>query len=549
MPLEGTASDRTWIVRALVCLAPAAFGAYALWLGQDTSWDLRNYHFYNPYALLNGRIGYDVAVAHVATYYNPLMYIPFYWAVASLPPVVVGFLLGLIPGLNLPLLYGIARQVVALATPLRTAGFCLAAAAAGMLAQTVIAETGTSYGDTIVSLPVLAAVWLILRYRERLADSIRRGWPIVAGAGLLVGAALGLKLPFAVYAVGICAAFFGLPLPFRRRFGLAFIFGLGVLAGAALTSGFWMLEMWQRYGSPLFPYFNQYVQSPWGALGSYRDERYIPQNLPMWILFPFWLTYDPIRVGEVGFRDLRFALLYILLAALLLKWAWGRWKRDAAPRVANDSAGRLPATGFFIVLALVCFIVWMKLFGIYRYIVVLEMLAPIASFLILGALLPGRRRQAQAAMACFALLVLTLQPGDWGRRAWSDDYFDFTPLRLPDPAHTVVLMAGHDAMAYMIPFFPPQVRFLRIQGYMTGPSANPNETDRLMRRIIADHTGPLFILYRVYEEWHAEMSLADYRLAMDPGTCITFVPGVEPQQDHDFYFCRVAKLPTTEDAP
>ena len=199
MPSNGPATDRTWMVRLLVCLTPLAFGAYALWVGQDSSWDLRNYHYYNPFAFLTGRLGYDVAVSHVATYYNPLMYIPFYWAVSSLPPKAIGFLLGVIPGLNMLILYGIARQVISLASPLRTAGLCLAAAAVGMLGQTVIAETGTSYGDTVVSLPVLAAVWLIMKYRERFAESVRRGWPVAAGAGLLVGAALGVKLPFAVY--------------------------------------------------------------------------------------------------------------------------------------------------------------------------------------------------------------------------------------------------------------------------------------------------------------------------------------------------------------
>ena len=234
MPANAIASDRTWMVRVLVCLTPLAFGAYALWAGQDNSWDLRNYHFYNPFAYLTGRMGHDIAVSHVATYYNPLMYIPFYWAVTSLPPKAVGFLLGVIPGFNMLLLYAIARQVVSLSTPLRTAGLCFAGGGVRDAGADGVAETGTSYADTIMSLPVLAAVWLIVRYRERFAESVRRGWPVAAAAGVLVGAALGVKLPFAVYAVGICAAFFGLPLPFGRRFRLAFIFGLGVLGGAAL---------------------------------------------------------------------------------------------------------------------------------------------------------------------------------------------------------------------------------------------------------------------------------------------------------------------------
>jgi len=36
-----------------------ALGIISVILGQDVSWDLRNYHFYNPYMLLTGRFTPD----------------------------------------------------------------------------------------------------------------------------------------------------------------------------------------------------------------------------------------------------------------------------------------------------------------------------------------------------------------------------------------------------------------------------------------------------------------------------------------------------------
>src|ERR1700729_4561198 len=54
------------------------WGAFVIVLGKDTSWDFRNYHWYAPYAFLNNRLGFDVAVAHQATYYNPALDLPFY---------------------------------------------------------------------------------------------------------------------------------------------------------------------------------------------------------------------------------------------------------------------------------------------------------------------------------------------------------------------------------------------------------------------------------------------------------------------------------------
>lgn len=544
MPVTETPSSRVRFVRLFLCLTPVAFGVSILWLGQDMSWDLRNYHFYNPFAFLTGRMGYDIAVSHVATYYNPLMYIPFYLAVTWLPPKAVGFILGFLPGLNVFPIYGITRQVVDLGQPGKTAWFCLGLTLVAMLGAINIAEIGTSFGDNVLSLPLLAAVWLIVRYRERLCTSVRPGWLIAAAAGILAGSTLGLKQPFAIYCVGLCAAFFGLAAPFGRRFALAFIFGLGVLAGTALTGGFWLLEMWQRFQNPLFPYFNEFFKSPWGAIGSYRDVRFIPKNLAMWLLFPFWFNVDPIQVGEVGFRDLRFPLLYLLLLVLLV-FAIRRLLR---PKGGTDAAvGNVDApamTRFFVIFMVVSFFLWMKMFAVYRYAIVCEFLVPLTIFLALGALLRNPRRQLRAAVVCMVFLLVTVDPGHWGRRPWTSDYFD---VRLPSLAaqpDAIVLVTGHDPIAYMIPFFPPQLRFLRIQGFVTGPSPTLNETDRLMMRALADHTGPVLILYRVYEEWHALNALEFYGLELDRANCQTFVPGVEPQQEHLFYLCRVTPRPS-----
>jgi hypothetical protein len=459
--------------------------------------------------------------------------------VKALPPKAVGFLLGLLPGFNIWLLYGIGREAIDLGSPSRNAWTALATALIGMVGVMNLAEVGTSYGDNILSLPVLAAVWLIVRFRMRLAAGLGAGW-LAAAAGILTGLPFGLKLPFAVYAVALCAAFFGLALPWRRRFLLALIFGLGVLAGAAATGGFWMAEMWARFQNPVFPYFNHYFQSPWGTVGSYRDERFIPTSLLMWLTFPIWFNIDPMQVGEVGFRDLRFPMLYVLLLALLLKTAKSRIFRSAGSSPA-PATPRMPVTGFFIIFVLVAFILWMKLFAVYRYLMVAEMLAPIAILLVLGALVHDPRRQIRAALAGFIVLLITLSPGDWGRRPWAADYFGVDPPPVAEPEKSIVLMAGHDAMAYLIPFFPPPVRFLRIQGYVTGPSAEPNRTDRLMREVIARHEGPLFVLFRVYEEWHAMTALASYGLETDPAACTRFVPRIEPQPEHLFHFCEVRR--------
>lgn len=50
---------RTGMIAALAM--PVLFGLVSLMLGQDDNWDMKNYHWYDPYALLHGRVGVDMA--------------------------------------------------------------------------------------------------------------------------------------------------------------------------------------------------------------------------------------------------------------------------------------------------------------------------------------------------------------------------------------------------------------------------------------------------------------------------------------------------------
>ena len=76
--------------------AALLFGGFASLLrGVDTNWDLRNYHFYNPWAWLNGRLIFDYAPAQVQSYYSPLLDLPFFALVqAHLPAFAITFLMG-----------------------------------------------------------------------------------------------------------------------------------------------------------------------------------------------------------------------------------------------------------------------------------------------------------------------------------------------------------------------------------------------------------------------------------------------------------------------
>ena len=66
--------------------------------GQDANWDLRNYHVYNAWALLEGRLGIDLAPAQMQSYFAPLLDVPYFLLVQHAPAPLAGILLGLLHG-------------------------------------------------------------------------------------------------------------------------------------------------------------------------------------------------------------------------------------------------------------------------------------------------------------------------------------------------------------------------------------------------------------------------------------------------------------------
>lgn len=537
------------IVLALCTLAPTAFGLLALAFGQDANWDLRNYHYYNAYAFLSGRWDWDIGAAQTATFYNPLLDIPFYLAVEALPPRWVGFLLGTAHGLNFVLLFFLAQRLITLPYPRWKLAVSCAVALVGMLGAGNLSELGTAFHDNVVSLFVLGALAILVAQHKRLGTaSLKSALPIVAGAGLLAGLAAGLKQPSIVYAVGLCVACFAVPGMFRRRFVLAFVFGLGVLAGIAAAGGFWMAEMWERYANPLFPYFNHFFQSPFAEISDYRDHKFRPDNLVEFIFFPVIFSLYSYAAAEIPFRELRFLILFALLAIAAASWfaqrltiAFGAVGLKAR---ADDSLAVTERAGAGIVLTatIAAYGVWLYMFAIYRYLIPLELLAPLCIVLVLDRIPLKPASKWFGALASFILILVMLQPGSWGRVAWSEEYVGTRVPPLADPAHTMVLMTGSAPTSFVIPAFPPQVRFLRIQSYFTTPLPPYRGLTPLMRKLVAEHRGPLYVLFGTSAEqdgW-TQAAMDAYELDLHKEQCQRIVSRIEAE-DQPLVLCPVSR--------
>ena len=513
---------RDRIATLALLLTNLGCGAFAYAVGQDSNWDLRTYHWYNPYAFLHGRLAIDLGAAGIAGFYNPLLDVPTFLAGRALPAPVMGVLLGLIHGLNVWLLYGIAQVALIRVLPNWSTVTRNAAAAvlaiAGMLGGGNLALVGTSFNDNLVSLAVLGAALIILRGAPAVFDDtiIRPAAVVrVVGAGAIVGLAVGLKLPTAPFAVGLCAAFAMTGGGLRRGLALAFAFGLGVTAGFIVTGAPWMWVLWNGYANPLFPYFNGFFHSPMAIADSHRDLRFLPATWQVRLGFPYLFSLHPTIVGEIPFRDFRIAAAY---TALIVTAAFAL----AARRRGQRSGAITSPARYLIAAAGLSYVPWLFVFAIYRYIVPLEMLAPLVMALAIAAWPIPERMRVCAVAVVLIVVTVTVRPGDWGHMPWRPGSFAaVTPPIVDHPETTLALITGNDPVAWVIPAFPPQLAFLRIYGALNIADAPDNGFNARPRTRVASHRGDIFVLFPEKESDNAVASLAGYGLQPDLGDCRT----------------------------
>ncbi len=427
----------------LVIVGFMAFcGLIAYSRGQDTNYDQLNYHYYSAYAFMTGRLTRDVAPSQIMhNYFSPFPYLPFYFMVRHLPPRVVGTLLGALHGLNLWLVFVIARIVSrplpAPARPTVIVASVIVSAAGPM----VISELGTSMSDWLLSIPVLAGLALAMGADRQ--PAARFGL-----AGALTGAATSLKLTCAPFALGLAAVSLIGWTRWRQRLVAFLATGVGGGCGFVLIGGYWYWLMWRMFGNPLFPYFNNIFRSPdFSSAKPLFDAHYVPHSLLAAVHLPFlWIGLQKTTT-EVPFRDIRFALLIVLAAV-----AFGcvAWRRGAVPRTA-------PAGRRLIAFMAVAFCLWMYEWSIQRYLLTLELLTGPAFIVLLdwtGFFRHVRGRALAASAAALAIVcAATVRPPDWGHLGWRKSWFDVSGPPLTE-AHPLYILDG-EPLSYVVPELQP----------------------------------------------------------------------------------------------
>ncbi|MDR3424853.1 MAG: hypothetical protein P4M13_07225 [Alphaproteobacteria bacterium] len=503
---------------AILCVAPFAFGLLAVALGQDANWDLRNYHFYNAYAFLNDRYARDLLPSQIPYFYNPLLDVPFFLLATHVAAKTVGFVLGFVQGLNFILLFMIAQVTLIVPNPRHKVFVCAALAALGMLGGGGIALIGTTFGDNITSLGVFLSAALIVRHLQRLSiDKPARVFALALAFGVPAGMMMGLKLPSVIFAVGLCGGLLFVGGSLKHGLWLSFAFGLGVLLGCAVTFGYWAVFLQSHFGSPLFPYFNQIFHSPLAPPVGGRDTEYVPRSLSDFLLMPFLFAHSPFRVGEIAWRDWRLPLLYALLPlCLMLRLFFGR------NRAANDALAAPYPARYLLASFSIAYIVWLTLFTIYRYAVPIEMISPLLIVFAIGMLPLKITTRGLLAAFTLTIVALSVQPGNWHRRGeWLDRFVEAKIPDLGDTSHLMILMAGIEPYSHLIPEFPPNISFVRIQSNFSSPDDGKGINLLLHERVDAHRKagGRFMILIPSFQINVAEKAVAYFGLKVLPQNC------------------------------
>jgi hypothetical protein len=468
------------VAAMLACVTLATVAS--LHLGQDANWDLQNYHYYNPFAFVTNRRDWDLAPAQLQSYFNPLLDLPFFWAVqANIPPRLISAMLTLPAGFGY---YFFGRIVLLLFADLQlpmkplSVAACLVLGVTGSMGVSLLGSTMNEWPGSALT---LIAIWFVLRSNNAARPSVAS----LVSAGLCLGIASGLKLTAATYAVGLLCGLLA-----RRKLNLqalvdGLVFGLAVLLAFFIVAGYWLWTMYQHYANPVFPFFNDIFRSPWWDVVPLYPRYFGPHTALEWISFPLKLFETTNGyVTEVGFRDWRMPLLYILsIAAVVISLAKSRLLTPVTPIIT-------PRWRVLMVFWASAFALWAVQHSIYRYTIPLELLgAPLLVFCV-ARLMPAKLVAFGIALVCL-IVVNTTQFADWWRVPFGDTFFS---VQAPDlPPNALVVMTDGAPLAFIIPYLRPDARFLGGKNNFNSPGRR-NLSMTKTEDVIRSHDGPLFSL-------------------------------------------------------
>jgi hypothetical protein len=518
-----------WKVCTSACLVivPVLFGLYSIKLGQDISWDLLNHHLYNPYAYLHDRIHLDLAPAGLQTYFNPLLDLAYFTAISALSPKLVGFLIGLAQGISFTFIYKIAGQVLGE----RRNGYALFLGLAGVLSVGFLSEVGTAFHDSLVGVLTLASLWFSMLTIGCIDGDQRKSAALISMSGALIGVACGLKLVCAIYALALFLAMFFVPFPWNTRFKLALLFAVCAFAGLLLTGGYWFYKMWREFGNPLFPLFNNIFHGELARFESMRDTRFLPKNFYEKLFYPALFTVEPHRVSELPFKQVSWIFGYVALLAL---GSAGLFRASNVEPDRKLSSQVVLLVSYFGLV----YVLWLNLFGIYRYAIAIEVLIPLVLFIAIDHFLKlNVPRWGAVVFISFITFANLKGIPDFGHSNWSDKLYRVESSILTALPEPVAIYLVGQPLAWLIPALDINTPFIQLAPNMSVSEAYWKKA----RELVGGRSGKQFVIFESTSPdlaSRASIGLAKLGLAQDETACHRLV-GYFGTARYEYRFCEV----------
>jgi len=534
-----TPADRLyrWWRAAIFIGVPAGFGLYAITLGRDANWDLQNYHWYNADALLHWRYDRDVAPAMGMSFFAPLFYVPWYVLGTVLPARALGFIMGAVYSANLLLLYAIARIMLPVERRTVREAVSLAVAFAGMLGGMSMGLFATTFLDGLMAIGILGSILAVVTWLPALISAPpARAARLAALAAIPAALAVSGKLTMCIFAVGLAAGFLVVDAPLRRRLWLLLWFGIGGTIVAAIAVGPWLWHLWSTTGDPFFPFYARLFNSPLGG-DAWNFDRWGLRKPQQAFYFPLIIGLYGTSVAEVPFVDFRFLAAYVVVpGALVLRMLRPKQRAPLAQ-----------GFGYLIVTMVVTYVLWMVMFRYYRYVVALELLAPLAVALAVMALPFAWPMRAGALALVLLGLLATTQRAEWGHLPWTAKFVEVSVPPIDDPPTATVLLMGQP-ISFVVPSLPPPVAVIAIE-MATWDGANQQAWTRITRDRLASRQGAIYAILFTGKETEFDRLAIPFGLRLTAARCQPLpanLPAAGVPLKNPLSFCPVERVGGTQ---
>ena len=438
-------------------IIPILFGFWSMLLGQDRNQDLSAYHLYNGFSFLYNKFDIDYGVAGLRTYFNPLLDAFFYYFNTHLSPAVFGFFMGFLHGLIFIFILDIVKIFLKQYQNQKNLPLIFFVSICCVLTPNFISGLGNSMGDNSTALLNVISIWIVFRNWEYFKIINKYSLSMLAFSGLIFGMSVGLKLTNATYALAFCLSFLLYPTSKKSKFFLSTIFGIFVLLGILVTSGFWFLKLWEHFQNPIFPFFNNLFPNPYSNI-SIIDNRWGPNNFFEAILWPFIFSIYYHRAGEGLVHQFIWPFFYLLLVLSVINKIAKSYLYNINNKLDQKSI-------FLISFVVIAFILWMTLFSLQRYLVTIELFVPLAILLLLIQFFSFQRgvKIYRKLSALSLFLILFGGFGTWGHSRWTSPPFHADIPQLKNSNESTVFLTNQGVdLSWIVTQFPNDLSFVKL---------------------------------------------------------------------------------------